>query len=353
MRADHNVQLGALYMRELLDKLSGSVPLAVGAYNSGLDAITRWQTHAQGESLDVFVETIPFLETRGYVVRVMGNLARYGFMERGEAGVPVSRSTLTQSAQQVDASQSSTWCRPPLLLEWPAHRARALFRSRFHRPERLLRRGRVRARQDQHDAREHAEGAARGPAYRARAQGGLAARPLPLGHAVRDHAGEPRARLDRRARRPGAGRSRRPLRHRPRAGRVSPLCRRRHRVRGADLRARPLRRARTEARRHPALREGRARLGATPPDHLHRLPAAALHPREGDEAHSPRHGHERRRGERRLALGRRADRHPRGKRRAEPRRQEPRRSLRARRRASPIAPRVMRWSRVSTCSCCP
>jgi soluble lytic murein transglycosylase len=88
VRPDHNVHLGALYMRDLLEKLSGSVPLAVGAYNAGPDAITRWQSHARGETLDVFAETIPFLETRGYVVRVMGNLARYGFMDRGEAGVP-------------------------------------------------------------------------------------------------------------------------------------------------------------------------------------------------------------------------------------------------------------------------
>ena len=85
---DHNVQLGALYMRELLDKLGGNVPLATGAYNAGPEAITRWQSKAKGESLDAFVETIPFLETRGYVVRVMGNLARYGYLERGEAGVP-------------------------------------------------------------------------------------------------------------------------------------------------------------------------------------------------------------------------------------------------------------------------
>ncbi|MDB4934812.1 MAG: Soluble lytic murein transglycosylase precursor [Labilithrix sp.] len=88
VRADHNVQLGALYMRDLLEKLGGNVPLATGAYNAGPDAILRWQSHAKGESLDIFVETIPFLETRGYVVRVMGNLARYGFMERGEAGIP-------------------------------------------------------------------------------------------------------------------------------------------------------------------------------------------------------------------------------------------------------------------------
>ena len=88
VRADHNVALGALYMRELLEKLGGSVPLAAGAYNAGPEAITRWQSHAKGETIDVFVETIPFLETRGYVVRVMGNLARYGFMDRAEAGVP-------------------------------------------------------------------------------------------------------------------------------------------------------------------------------------------------------------------------------------------------------------------------
>jgi soluble lytic murein transglycosylase len=88
VRPDHNIALGALYMRDLLDKLGSSVPLAVGAYNAGPEAIQRWQSHAKGETIDVFVETIPFLETRGYVVRVMGNLARYGFMERGEAGVP-------------------------------------------------------------------------------------------------------------------------------------------------------------------------------------------------------------------------------------------------------------------------
>lgn len=88
VRPDHNVQLGALYMRDLLGKLDGNVALASGAYNAGPEAITRWRSRAKGVSLDIFVETIPFLETRGYVVRVMGNLARYGYMEHGEAGVP-------------------------------------------------------------------------------------------------------------------------------------------------------------------------------------------------------------------------------------------------------------------------
>jgi len=85
---EHNIALGARYLRELLDKLDGSVPLAVAAYNAGPEAIQRWLGKAKGETLDIFVEAIPFIETRGYVVRVMGNLARYGYLERGEAGVP-------------------------------------------------------------------------------------------------------------------------------------------------------------------------------------------------------------------------------------------------------------------------
>lgn len=85
---EHNIALGARYLRELLDKLDDVVPLAVAAYNAGPEAIQRWLSKSKGETLDVFVEAIPFIETRGYVVRVMGNLARYGFFERGEAGVP-------------------------------------------------------------------------------------------------------------------------------------------------------------------------------------------------------------------------------------------------------------------------
>jgi soluble lytic murein transglycosylase len=88
VRPASNIALGARYLRELLDKLDGNVPLAVAAYNAGPEAIQRWASRTKAMSLDIFVELIPFVETRGYVVRVMGNLARYGFLDRGEAGVP-------------------------------------------------------------------------------------------------------------------------------------------------------------------------------------------------------------------------------------------------------------------------
>jgi soluble lytic murein transglycosylase len=84
----HNIELGALYLKDLLARFKGNVPLALGGYNGGPDAIARWTGRAAPMELDVFVEHIPFTETRIYVARVMANFARYGYMQRGEAGVP-------------------------------------------------------------------------------------------------------------------------------------------------------------------------------------------------------------------------------------------------------------------------
>ncbi len=84
----YNIALGAHYLRELIERFHGQAPLAIGAYNGGPEAIARWLSRAPGLELDVFIERIPYRETRDYIGRVMGNLARYGYMREGEAGVP-------------------------------------------------------------------------------------------------------------------------------------------------------------------------------------------------------------------------------------------------------------------------
>lgn len=82
-----NVKLGARYLRTLLDELGGVTAVAVAAYNAGPEALRRWRDHAKIDSIDVFVEAIPYLETRGYVAHVLGNRARYGYLAHGAAGV--------------------------------------------------------------------------------------------------------------------------------------------------------------------------------------------------------------------------------------------------------------------------
>jgi soluble lytic murein transglycosylase len=82
------IRVAARVLHKLLDQFHGSVPLALAAYNGGADSVDRWASRAPGMQLDTFVERIPFKETREYVARVMGNLARYGYLAQGEAGVP-------------------------------------------------------------------------------------------------------------------------------------------------------------------------------------------------------------------------------------------------------------------------
>lgn len=83
-----NIDLGARYLAKMLRTFDGSVPLAVAAYNAGPRAVGRWVERSEGLDLDLFVARIPYDETRTYVLRVMSNLARYAYLQGGEAAVP-------------------------------------------------------------------------------------------------------------------------------------------------------------------------------------------------------------------------------------------------------------------------
>jgi soluble lytic murein transglycosylase len=82
-----NLRIGSFYIGKLLKTFDGSVPLAVAGYNAGPTAVSRWVEMAKEHEADVFVARIPYTETRNYVVRVMGNLARYQWLSGGEAAV--------------------------------------------------------------------------------------------------------------------------------------------------------------------------------------------------------------------------------------------------------------------------
>jgi soluble lytic murein transglycosylase len=85
----YNVKLGSHYLKKLLGFFGGNVALAAASYNAGPQAVFRWLEGASDLPLDVFVARIPYEETRTYVERVIGNLARYRYVKDGEAGIPV------------------------------------------------------------------------------------------------------------------------------------------------------------------------------------------------------------------------------------------------------------------------
>jgi len=83
-----SLRLSARYLKKLLDAFGGSVPLAAAAYNAGPEAVRRWLAGGNGLALDVFVARIPYGETLEYVERVVGNFARYRYLEGGSSAVP-------------------------------------------------------------------------------------------------------------------------------------------------------------------------------------------------------------------------------------------------------------------------
>ncbi|CAN5696795.1 hypothetical protein BH24ACI3_BH24ACI3_04180 [soil metagenome] len=70
-----NIELGTAYMREQLDKY-GRVEYMAVAYNAGPGRVVTWRRTLPME-MDLFVEAIPFRETRGYVPGIIRNTAQY------------------------------------------------------------------------------------------------------------------------------------------------------------------------------------------------------------------------------------------------------------------------------------
>ncbi|MFK8047532.1 MAG: transglycosylase SLT domain-containing protein [Halioglobus sp.] len=69
---DHNVLLGSSYYKQLLDRYQGNRVFALTAYNAGPHRVDRWR-NKNGDSVpvEVWIETIPYKETRNYVQAVL------------------------------------------------------------------------------------------------------------------------------------------------------------------------------------------------------------------------------------------------------------------------------------------
>ncbi|GAA5219256.1 transglycosylase SLT domain-containing protein [Corallincola platygyrae] len=69
---DTNIMLGSAYYKELLDRFSNNRIYAMAAYNAGPHRVDRWKGDPQsGVSAALWIETIPYKETRGYVQAVL------------------------------------------------------------------------------------------------------------------------------------------------------------------------------------------------------------------------------------------------------------------------------------------
>ena len=68
---DVNIKYGAFYYKQLLTRFDGHFALAMAAYNAGPNRVSKWLPNDKSVPADIWIETIPYKETRKYVTSVL------------------------------------------------------------------------------------------------------------------------------------------------------------------------------------------------------------------------------------------------------------------------------------------
>ncbi len=79
-KPDVNLKIGTAYMAWLWDRFEQNLALVPAAYNAGEGAVRRWLEEGSARSLDVFIEEIPYDETRRYTRRVLQTYGVYQWL---------------------------------------------------------------------------------------------------------------------------------------------------------------------------------------------------------------------------------------------------------------------------------
>jgi soluble lytic murein transglycosylase len=71
MDPEINIKCGVRHLKDILDSFNGNTVLAVAAYNAGSGNVNRWMKRLAGLPPELFIENIPYPETREYVKKVL------------------------------------------------------------------------------------------------------------------------------------------------------------------------------------------------------------------------------------------------------------------------------------------
>lgn len=77
LHADTNILFGLSYLRQVLDQFDQNPILATAAYNAGPHRVKTWLESRRINETDIWIETIPYKETRNYVQNILAYTAIY------------------------------------------------------------------------------------------------------------------------------------------------------------------------------------------------------------------------------------------------------------------------------------
>ncbi len=87
----NNVDVGTHYLADVLLRARGEEPVATAAYNAGPTAAISWLPVRKPLPADIWIETIPYRQTRGYVKNVLAFTAIYDYLLNGRQDALVTR----------------------------------------------------------------------------------------------------------------------------------------------------------------------------------------------------------------------------------------------------------------------
>jgi len=71
LHVENNIRFGTHYLKTVMNRFDNNVALAAAAYNAGPGNVKRWLPKNSVMPADLWVETVPFKETRNYVQAVL------------------------------------------------------------------------------------------------------------------------------------------------------------------------------------------------------------------------------------------------------------------------------------------
>ena len=77
--APKNINIGVAYLKQLSDKFDDNMIFMIAAYNAGPHQVNHWLQQNSHKEMDIWIETIPWAETRNYVKNVIAFYAIYQY----------------------------------------------------------------------------------------------------------------------------------------------------------------------------------------------------------------------------------------------------------------------------------
>jgi len=96
-----NLKYGSYYYQKLLDRFDGHYAIALAAYNAGPERVKQWLPEDETIPADIWIETIPYHETREYVISVLAYTLIY--QQRTQSDEQLSMNELTPDIQPLNS----------------------------------------------------------------------------------------------------------------------------------------------------------------------------------------------------------------------------------------------------------